>query len=97
MTQPQLILYIIKLVLGGLAAFFSIILWSRTRDPAWMSLVAGTVIGYAGIVYNMLLDFGVAVTTTVTVFGIPRTTLLFTVVPPLLFIIAFIVMIHRNK
>ncbi|MBR6080941.1 MAG: hypothetical protein IKP60_12390 [Treponema sp.] len=97
MTQPQLILYIIKLVLGGLAAFFSIILWSRTRDPAWMCLVAGTVIGYAGTVYNMLIDFGVAMTTTVTVFGIPLTTLLFTTVPPLLFIIAFILMIRRNK
>ncbi|MBQ1833822.1 MAG: hypothetical protein II563_09225 [Treponema sp.] len=97
MTQPQLILYIIKLVLGGLAAFFSIILWSRTRDPAWMSLVAGTVIGYAGIVYNMLLDFGVAATTTITVFGIPLTSLFFASVPSLLFIIAFILMIRRNK
>ena len=97
MTQPQLILYIIRLVLGGLAAFFSIILWSRTRDPAWMCLVVGTIVHYGGIVYGMLLDFGVAVTTSIQVFGIPITSLIFTCVPPLLFIIAFILMIHRNR
>ncbi len=97
MTQPQLILYIIKLILGGLASFFAIILWSRTRDPAWMSLVTGTIIDYAGIVYNMLLDFGVAFTTNLTVLGIPITTLLFSIIPPALFILAFILMIQRNK
>lgn len=97
MTQPELILYIIKLVLGGLAAFFAIILWSRTRDPAWMCLVIGTIIEYAGIVYGMMVDFGVAFTTSTTVFGLPLTTLLFTTVPPILFIVAFILMIRRNK
>ncbi len=97
MTQAQLILYIIKLVLGGLAAFFAIILWNRTRDPAWMSLVAGTIIEYVEIVYNMLLDFGVVFGTDISVLGIPLTKLIFTVIPPILFILAFILMIRRNK
>ncbi len=97
MTQANLILYIIKLVLGGISAFFAIVLWSRTRDAAWMSMVAGTVINYTGTVYDMLIDFGVVFTTDIELFSIPLTTLLFTVVPPLFFIIAFILMIHRTR
>ncbi|MBP5174451.1 MAG: hypothetical protein ILP07_00870 [Treponema sp.] len=97
MTQADLILYIIKLVLGGITAFFAIILWSRTRDAAWMSMVAGTIIRYTGTVYDMLIDFGVVFTTDIELFSIPLTTLLFTVVPSLFFILAFILMIHRTR
>ena len=60
-----------------------------------MSLVAGTVIGYAGIVYNLLLDFGFVFTVDFVVFGIPITSLLFTVIPLLFFILAFSLMLRR--
>ena len=43
MEQTQLILYIIKLVLGGLTAFFALLVWSKTREGAWISLVSGVV------------------------------------------------------
>ena len=47
MEQNALIIfYIVKLVLGGLLAFLAIMLWSKTRDPAWMALVAGAITGY---------------------------------------------------
>ena len=96
MTQAQLILYIIKLSLGGISAFLAILLWSKTRDAAWMSLVAGAIINYAGIVYGMLVDFGVIFTMQVAVAGIPLVTLLFTVIPPVFVIVAFILMLHRT-
>ncbi|HAK69519.1 MAG TPA: hypothetical protein DEO40_05150 [Treponema sp.] len=97
MTEASLLLYIIKLVLGGIVAFLAILLWSKTRDAAWMSLVSGAVIQYAGIVYSMLIDFGVVFTTDLHLAGIPVTTLLFTIVPQLLFILAFALMIKRNS
>ena len=59
MEQTELILYIIKLILGGLCAFFALLVWSKNREGAWISLVFGVVISYAGTVYNMLIDFGV--------------------------------------
>ena len=72
MTQTQLTLYIIKLVLGGLATFFAILVWGKTRDAAWMSLVAGIVLEYCGTVYNMFLDFGVVFTSDLKIADIAR-------------------------
>lgn len=97
MEQPELVLYIIKLVLGGIAAFFAIMLWSKTRDTAWMSLVAGTIISYAGIVYEMLNKFDIYIVSGVTLLGVPLATLLFTVIPPLFYIAAFIMMLSRKR
>lgn len=97
MIQSTLILYIIKLALGGIAAFLAILLWSKTRDAAWMSLVAGVVTSYAGIVYNMLVDLGIVLSGGPLVFGIPLATLLFTCIPTLFYILAFILMLIRNK
>ncbi|MBO4321076.1 MAG: hypothetical protein J5857_11485 [Treponema sp.] len=97
MTQTELTLYIIKLVLGGLATFFAILVWGKTRDAAWMCLVAGIVLEYCGTVYNMFLDFGVVFTGDLKIADIPLTTILFTVVPPLFFILAFILILRRKR
>lgn len=97
MVQSEIILYIIKLLLGGVAAFFAIMLWSRTRDTAWMSLVAGTIISYAGIVYEMLNEFDIYIASGITLFGIPIAELLFTIIPPIFYIAAFIMMLQRTK
>lgn len=97
MQQSDLILFIIKLVLGAIAAFLAIMLWSKTRDAAWMSLVAGAVTSYAGIVYEMMIKLGIIVPGGISVAGIPLATLLFTVIPSLFFITAFILMIIRSR
>ena len=97
MIQSEVILYIIKLSLAGVAAFLAIALWSKTRDAAWMSLVAGAVIGYAGMVYEMLTKLGIVLESAITIADIPLSTLLFAVVPSLFFILAFILMLNRTK
>lgn len=97
MMEAEIIFYIIKLVLSGIAAFLAILLWSRTRDSAWMSLVAGAVTGYAGIVYEMLVKIGITGSGGAEVAGIPLASLLFAVVPSVFFIIAFILMIIRTR
>ena len=78
MQNSEIILYIIKLVLGGITAFLAVSLWSKT------------------IVYQMLLDFGLLVFDKLVIFGIPIFTLIFTILPSLLFIIAFILMICKK-
>ncbi len=97
MTQTQLTLYIIRLVIGGLATFFAILVWGKTRDAPWMCLAAGIVIEYCGTVYNMFLDFGVVFSGDLNIAGIPLTTILFTVVPSIFFIIAFILILKRKR
>ena len=97
MAQGDILLSIIKLVLGGIAAFGAILLWSKTWDAAWMSLAAGVVTSYASFVYDMMTELGVILPNALTVAGIPLPTLLFAFVPSCFFIIAFILMIRRNR
>ena len=97
MAQGDILLSIIKLVLGGIAAFCAIMLWSKTRDAAWMSLAAGVVTSYASFVYDMMTELGVILPGALSVAGIPLPTLLFAVVPSCFFIVAFILMIRRNR
>lgn len=97
MAQSTILLYCIKLILGGIAAFLAIMLWSKTRDAAWMSLVASVITSYAGIVFEMLCSLGIIEVKGLFFFDIPVVTLLFNVIPSLFLILAFILMLGRNR
>ncbi len=97
MTQPQMILYAVKLVLGGIAAFCSILLWSKTKDAVWMCLVVGVVAKYAGVVYEILVTLGIIFPESAVFLGIPLLTLIFTALPDIFFVIAFVLMLKHNK
>lgn len=97
MLETEILIMIIKLVLGGIAAFLAILVWSKTRDGAWFFLVSGTIIAYCGIVYDMLKSFGIITRTFYLVLGIPIIDLCFIVVPSVFYIIGFIVMIAKSK
>ncbi|OJF77055.1 MAG: hypothetical protein BKP49_04145 [Treponema sp. CETP13] len=97
MQNSELILFIIKLVLGGIAAFLAILLWSKTRDPAWMCIIGGTVIAYAGIVVDMMTSLGMISIYGILLGGIPLLTLVFSVVPTIFYIIGFILIILRSN
>lgn len=58
-TEPLLASIIIRLVAGGIAAFFAILAWARTRDSAWMLAILATLLRYAGTVYRILVEAGV--------------------------------------
>lgn len=97
MNNGELILFVIKLSLGGIAAFLGIFLWSKTRDSALMTLVAGIVFSYVGTVFEMALRLGIISSGGFPIFGIPIATLIFTIIPSVFFIIAFILLILKNK
>ena len=97
MNQSETIILGLKLILSGLAAFFAILLWARTKDSAWMTIVAGTVIRYAGTVYDLLCGLNVIIPESFSVFNLPVSTVLFVSIPDLLFIIAFILMLRRSR
>jgi len=98
-TDSEIIFSIIKLSLGGIAAFLAIMLWSKIREPSWICLVAGAVTGYAGIVYELLEKLGVIFAKNILVpyTELPLSSLLFAVVPILFVIIAFILMLIKLK
>jgi hypothetical protein len=88
---------LLKLFIGALSTFFAILLWSKTRDIAWIMIIAGTLIDYANIVIQTLTGFGLLSTEALTFYGIPVIDLFMGSAPKVLYIIGFIVMIRRNK
>lgn len=99
LTEPEVVVCIVRLVFGGVAAFLSLLLWSRTRDGAWTSLVAGVVVGYAGLVYDLLrrlgLDFAAGILFPGT--EVPLLPLLFIAVPGFFVSLALVLLISRTR
>lgn len=94
--NPEFLFIIIKMVLGGLIAFFAILLMSKTRDLSWMFLVAGFLLSYVSILYELFLELGVFTNISITVLGIPLITFLCTTIPSLCFIIGLIIKIIKK-
>ena len=96
MIQANVPLLIVKLIAGGLAAFFAIMLMSKTRDLAWMCLAAGIVTSYAGIVYDTLLLLGVLVPSSNALFGISLIAIIFAILPSAFFATCALILILRS-
>lgn len=94
--NTDILLFIIKLVAGGLVAFMAIVLMSKKREPSWMFMVAGFLFSYAAMVFELLIDLGVLTSTQYSLFGIPVSTLACVVLPSLSYLIAFILMLCKK-
>jgi hypothetical protein len=82
---------------GAIGTFFAILLWSQTRDAAWVLVIIGTLVAYAEIVYSTLEAFGIVTTEYFTVSGVPVLRLALVDLPMLLLACAFIVVIARRR
>lgn len=87
--NPQLLLFIIKLILGGLVSFLSIMIMSKTREVYWMMLVIGFLTSYAALLYDLIVELGLFATPKLCLLGIPVPTFIFAIVPSFFFILAF--------
>jgi uncharacterized membrane protein len=96
MDTGQIIYISSRLFLGALAAFFAIMLWSKTRDVAWMLMVIGTIAAYIETVYSILDLFGITGETVVSVGSLPLASIILPCLPTVFFIAAFMVMVIRK-
>ena len=96
MDSGQLIYILSRLILGALASFFAIMLWSRTRDIAWMLMVIGTITAYVETVYSILNMFGITSGSTLVIGSVPLMSIILPCLPTIFFIIAFTVMVVRK-
>ncbi|MBQ0050738.1 MAG: hypothetical protein KBT11_01585 [Treponema sp.] len=99
MAQTDLVLFIAKLVAGGIIAFLAIMLWSKTRHVSWMCLVTGEVFSYAAIVFELLVKLGVASSTNLPFFGfgVEGILLLLNIATSLFIIVAFIMLLASSS
>lgn len=96
METTELITQLTRLGFGAIATFFAIVLWSNTRDGAWMFVIIGTIIHYGEIMYTTFQLFGI-LQREITLFGVPFVRLLLTNLPALFFAVAFIMVIARSR
>jgi hypothetical protein len=85
-----------QLILGALASFFAIMLWSKTRDVAWMLMVIGTVAMYIETVYSILDLFGITGADTFVIGSVPVAAIVLPSLGTVFFIMAFLVMVIRK-
>ena len=96
MDLGQLIYILSRLVLGALASFFAIMLWSKTRDVAWMLMVIGTIAAYVETVYSILNLFGINSGGILTIGSMSLMSILLPCLPTVFFIATLLVMVVRK-
>jgi hypothetical protein len=52
--EASFLFFLIRLIIGGVAGFFAIFYLSRTRELAWIFIIAGTLSLYAYILFETL-------------------------------------------
>jgi peroxiredoxin family protein len=85
-----------RLALGSAATFMSIILWSKTRDTAWMLVIIGVIVAYGENVFQTLKAFGIVKAELLIMADISIFEIVLANLPMLFFAIAFLVMIIRR-
>ena len=96
MDTGQLIYIISRLSLGAIAAFFAILLWSRTRDIAWMLMVIGAIASYVETVYSILDLFGITGDDLLSIGSVPVVSIVLPCLPVFFIAAAFAVMVFRK-
>jgi hypothetical protein len=96
MDSGQVIYIVSRLVLGALMSFFAIMLWSKTRDVAWMLMVIGAIAAYVETVYSILELLGITGDFVLSIGSTPVISIILPCLPTAFFIAAFAVMVVRK-
>ena len=97
MELADFVMILSKLFIGAVGTFFAILLWSQTREIAWVLVIIGTLVSYAEIVFTTLERFGIISADTFYISGIPVFELVLTNLPMLFFILAFVAVLSRKR
>jgi len=96
MDVGEIIYITSRLLLGAVTAFFAIMLWSKTRNVAWMLMVIGMIAAYVETVYSILGMLGITELTELNVGSVPLASILLPNLPTVFFLAAFLVMVART-
>jgi hypothetical protein len=96
MNLGETVYLVSRLGTAALAAFLAIVLWSRTRDLAWMLIVIGAISSYADIVFSLLARLGLVDEARFELLGLPLGRILLSNLPFIFLCAALGVMIRRK-
>ena len=90
------IMILSRLATGSIAAFLSILLWSRTRDTAWMFVIIGVIVICGETLFQTLKAFGIVSAGFLVFSGVSVFELVLANLPIIFFSAAFLIMIFRK-
>jgi hypothetical protein len=91
---------LVRLVVGAFGTFCAILLWARSRDLAWILVILGILVAYAGIVITTLEAFGLLRWQDVVIAGVPAAelvSLVLTNLPTILISLGLLVALARMR
>ena len=97
MDSGQTLFIICQLAFGAAATFFAIMLWSKTRDAAWMLIIIGAILAYIEIIYSILGIFGLSDGIFFHIGTVPVISFVLPLLRMFFFIAAFTVMIFKQS
>ena len=98
MTGPNEIgVLVTDLVFSGVVAFIAIMLWSLTREPAWMLVIIGLVVRFGDVAFQTLYRFGIISVVELRIGGVPYFWMLIRAVPHVFIIVGLVVMIRSVR
>jgi hypothetical protein len=95
--NEQLILLLVKLITGFAATLTAVLLWSKTREAAWLFVVLGTVFLYGEIIFSTLELLGLANFYLFTIYGISVVNLVFAIFPFVFFTVGFVLFLKSRR
>jgi hypothetical protein len=97
MDGAELLLMVAKLLLGGFTAFLAILLWAKIGNGVCIAFLVAGLTNYVGIVIETLSAVDIIAFNVKTLYGIPLGSLVFTVIPFIFYIIAFVMMLVQLR
>ncbi len=97
MSFEYMVTILSRLSVESVVTFLSILLWSKTRDTAWMFVILGVIVSYGESVFQTLRAFGIVNSELLVLRGVPVFNLVLSNLPMLFFAVAFIIMIFRRS
>lgn len=86
-----------QLGLGALVTFFAILLWSYTRDSAWMLVIIGIILKFGEVMYTTFELFGIVRPGLLVIRGVAVGKVVLLALPYIAFAAAFLIMILRSR
>jgi hypothetical protein len=97
MDAGEIAYLVSRLAIAAIATFLSILLWSRTRDLAWMLIVVGVISSYIEVVSGLLSKLGLIDEAKLSFAGFPWGRILLSNAPYVFLCAALLVMIRRKR
>ncbi|MBN2625642.1 MAG: hypothetical protein JXA95_03160 [Spirochaetales bacterium] len=97
MTTGTLLFISLKLFFGFLIAFLAILSWAKTREGAWIFIIAGTLVRYLELIYSILIELEILTPEWGYAGNLPLVEILLSLLPLALMSVGFAIFLVKRR